>query len=95
MHYPGPGEIGVVIEVADSSLPGDRADKGRIYAAASIPIYWIVNIPDRQIEFYSSPSGRTSSPAYAQRQDYQANAQIPLILDGAPVVSLAVQQVLP
>ena len=28
-------------------LPGDREDKGRIYAGAGIPNYWIVNLPER------------------------------------------------
>src|SRR5438128_1194075 len=42
-HHPGPPDVGLVIEVADSTLPGDRDDKGRIYARAGIPTYWIVN----------------------------------------------------
>ena len=54
-HHPGPADIALVIEVADSSLDGDRADKCRIYARAGIQEYWIVNLVDTQIEVYSSP----------------------------------------
>src|SRR5436190_6205665 len=35
-RHPGPGDIGLLIEVADSTLAGDRLDKGRIYARAGI-----------------------------------------------------------
>jgi hypothetical protein len=36
-RHPGSDEIGLVVEVADSSLQRDRADKGRMYARARIP----------------------------------------------------------
>src|SRR5262249_42023536 len=52
---PTVADIGLVIEVADSTLAGDRADKGRIYARAGIECYWIINLVDRQIEVYTSP----------------------------------------
>src|SRR5437763_640993 len=43
-RHPGPADVGLVIEVADSSLASDRADKGPIYARAGLPTYWIVNL---------------------------------------------------
>ncbi len=52
-HHPKPPDIGLVIEVSDSTLDGDRIDKGRLYAEAGIVCYWIVNLVDRQIEIYS------------------------------------------
>src|ERR1043166_6279828 len=41
-HHPQPAEIGLLVEVADSSLAGDRVDKCRIYSRAMIPVYWII-----------------------------------------------------
>jgi hypothetical protein len=95
IRHPTAAEVGLIIEVADSTLAGDRADKGRIYAEAGIVCYWIVNIPDRQIEVYTSPSGPAAAPAYAQRQDYRPGDSVPVILDGATVAPLAVADVLP
>ena len=43
-RHPGPDDFGLLIEVADSSLARDQLDKARIYARASIPIYWIVTL---------------------------------------------------
>jgi Uma2 family endonuclease len=94
-RHPGPVDIGLVIEVADTTLAGDRADKCRIYARASIAGYWIVNLNDRQVEAYTSPSGPTASPAFAQRTDYHIGDAVPLVLDGATVANVAVGDLLP
>jgi Uma2 family endonuclease len=90
-RHPSTADFGLLIEVADSTLPGDRADKGRIYARAGIPVYWIVNVADRQIEVYTQPSGA----AYAQRDDYRPGDDIPLSLAGQTVATLPVAELLP
>jgi Uma2 family endonuclease len=94
-HHPGPVEIGLVIEVADATLAGDRVDKGRIYARAGIACYWIVNLVDRQVEVYTVPSGPPSSPAYGQRQDWHASDKISLVLDGKVIARISVNDILP
>lgn len=48
-------DIYLVIEVADSSLDKDRKEKLPIYAHASLPEYWIINLPERHIEVYTQP----------------------------------------
>ncbi len=94
-RHPGPTDIGLLIEVSDSSLARDRSDKGRIYARESIPVYWIVNVVDRQIEVYTDPTGPVSAPVYRRRQDYVAGSVVPIVLDGTTVGTLAVDDVLP
>ncbi len=94
-RHPGPADVGVVVEVADSTLPGDRADKCRIYARAGVVCYWIINLADRQVEVYTMPSGPTVSPSYGQRTDYRDGDQVPLVLDGVTVANVAVLDVLP
>jgi len=94
-HHPGPSEIGTLVEVADSTLAGDRMDKSRIYARAGVPVYWIVNLIDRQIEAYEQPSGPTPVPGYAKTTIYGAGDMIPLVLDGVAVASFAVNDLLP
>jgi Uma2 family endonuclease len=51
------GELPVVlaVEVADSSLERDRDIKQSLYAAAGIPVYWIVNLQARTVEVYTEP----------------------------------------
>lgn len=50
-----PGEAYLVVEVADSSLGKDRAVKARLYAAAGIREYWIVNVVDQVVEVHRNP----------------------------------------
>lgn len=45
----------LVVEVADRSLAQDRLTKLRIYAAAAIPEYWIVNLRDERVEVLRDP----------------------------------------
>ena len=63
-RHPGPADMAQVIEVADSSLSRDRTIKGPIYAAAAVPVYWIINLVDSQIEVYTNPTGPDPAPVY-------------------------------
>lgn len=94
-HHSGPAEIGVLVEVADSSLDRDRNEKATIYARADIPYYWIINLIDHQVEVYSAPSGPAAAPAYAMRQDYGPGDAVPVVLDGVVIGSIPVQELLP
>jgi Uma2 family endonuclease len=94
-RHPGPPDFGFVIEVANTSLDADRDDKSRIYARAGLPVYWIVNVVDRQIEVYEQPSGPTASPAYGTRHIFRPGDAVPVVLDGATVGTIPVVDLLP
>jgi Uma2 family endonuclease len=94
-RHPGAHEVPLVVEVADSSLRQDRETKKRIYARASIAIYWIVNLIERQIEVYTDPASAANPPDYGQRQDYGLADTIPVVLDGVDAGSLEVRELLP
>lgn len=92
--HPGPADIGLVIEVADSSLLIDRHDKGSIYARANLPVYWVVNVVDRVIEVYSQPAGADEAAAYAKRDDFAVGSSVPVVLDDATIGDIAVADVM-
>jgi Uma2 family endonuclease len=94
-RHPGPTDVGLVVEVAESTLPSDRTDKLRIYARAGLPVYWIVNLTDRQVEVYGQPSGPTANPDYATRQTYKPGDGVPVALGGQPVGTVPVAELLP
>jgi Uma2 family endonuclease len=93
--HPSPADIGLIIEVADSSILRDQRDKTRIYARAGIPIYWIVNLVDHGIEVYTLPSGPTASPAYGALQTLAPGSDVPIVLDGVTVATVPVADLLP
>ncbi len=94
-RHPGPADVAVVIEMADSSLLRDQRDKTRIYARGGLPCYWIINLVDRRIEVCTQPSSLTAVPSYQSFQTYQPGDHIPLILDGTQVATLPVSDLLP
>ena len=95
VRHPNPADVGLLIEVADSSLLRDQRDKTRIYARAGIAIYWIINLVDRRIEVYGQPSGSVAIPSYGAFQTFQTGDSVPVVLDGATTGSVAVADLLP
>ncbi len=89
-RHPEPADIALVVEVADTTLAKDRRRR-RTYGPAGIPIYWIVNLPSRRVEVYTSPS----ADGYESRVDYAPGAVIPLVIDGETVGEVAVSDILP
>jgi hypothetical protein len=80
-----PADVALLVEVADSSLSHDRTEKGRLYAAAAIPAYWIVNLVDGRVEVYTDPTGPAPNPGYRQRHDYGPQDGVPLAIGGQVV----------
>jgi Uma2 family endonuclease len=93
-RHPGPADTALVVEVSSSSLARDRRDKGRIYARAGIPVYWVVNLVDRQVEVFTQPSGPGDAPAYGKQEVFAAGASVPVVLDGNTVGTIAVSEVM-
>ena len=90
LRHPGVSDLGIAIEVSDSTLQFDHHDKLRIYATAGIPDYWIVNLVENQIEVYSDPQAAT----YQIRNDFAVGSAVPLVLDGVTVL-IPVSELLP
>ena len=91
--HPTPVECRLVIEVANSSLAIDRHDKGRIYAGAGVPVYWVVNVPEKVVEVYTQPTGSGDAAAYAHRQDYAPGSAVPVVLDGTQIGTVSVSDI--
>ena len=53
--HPGPDDILLVIEVADTTLHYDRRTKMPRYARAGIPEALLFNLPDDRLEYFSLP----------------------------------------
>ncbi len=54
---PTPGDVSLLVEVAESSLAADRGVKLPLYAEAGVPEVWIVDLSQDAVEVYSNPSG--------------------------------------
>jgi len=54
---PGPAEILLVIEIAESSLDYDREVKARVYAQSGVREYWLVDLNERSVSCFTKPRG--------------------------------------
>lgn len=94
-RHPGPEDVALLVEVSDSTLLQDQTWKKRIYAQAGIPVYWIVNLQDRQIEVYSEPSGASANPTYRHLITYQEDEMVPVVVAGEETAVIPVRDLLP
>jgi Uma2 family endonuclease len=92
-RHPSPGDVALVVEVADTSLGKDRGEKLLAYGRGGVPVYWIVNLLDDQIEVYCEPD-RTSG-GYARRVVHAVSDSVPLKIEDAEAGRVAVSDVLP
>jgi len=85
-----PGDVYLVIEVADSSLDFDRTVKLPLYAEAGIRELWIVNLLDQRLEVYRQPQ---LDGTYALVSSLQPGEEVqPLAF---PALRLSVSEILP
>lgn len=93
-QHPAAKDIGMLIETADTSLQRDRGSKKRIYAAAQIAIYWIINLIDDKIEVYSRPTVEDKRWDYRDSAEYRLEDSVPFVLDGMEVARVSVTELL-
>jgi Uma2 family endonuclease len=96
-RHPRAEEIGLLVEVADTTLRRDRGPKAIVYAVAGVPEYWILNLVDRQLEVFRNPQspGDSSPLRYAPPTVFSAGEKAPMQLAGQLVGEISVADLLP
>ena len=79
-RHPGPDDVLLLVEVADTTGESERSVKIPLYARAGIPEVWLVNLPDELIEVYRNPA----DGGYAEITSISRGETLtPLLLPGA------------
>ena len=95
-RHPGPADVTCVIEVADSSLRRDRGTKLRIYAAARVPCYVIINLFERVMEMYNEPLvGKGRIARYGQASTLEPGERIGFPAPRGRALRVPVDKLLP
>jgi Uma2 family endonuclease len=84
---PGPADVLLLVEVADSSLRYDRTVKLPLYARAGIGEVWIVDLRRRVVDVYRTPAGG----GYATIETHGPEDTVTLGL--APEIAVALRRV--
>ena len=88
-HFDHPSTALLIVEVAHSSVEYDQKRKANKYAENGIADYWIVNIPQRQVEVYRNIAEQRYSAATVHKP---GEAISPLAM---PTASIGVADLLP
>nr|WP_240905751.1 Uma2 family endonuclease [Thiorhodococcus mannitoliphagus] len=73
-RHPGPADVLLLVEVADSSLRYDRDVKMALYARFGIPETWLVNLADATLTAFRAPGPQ----GYAMAERLRMDSPIPV-----------------
>ncbi|MDJ1184661.1 Uma2 family endonuclease [Roseofilum casamattae] len=86
--HPQPQDVFLVVEVADSTVRGDREIKIPLYARSQIPEVWLLNLPEQCLEVYRDPTPE----GYRQVQRLQEGDIV--TLQSFPDIQFTIEQLL-
>lgn len=100
---PGPSDVLLVIEVADTSLAYDLGTKVPLYARHGIPKVWVIDAATRQIRVFRGPFGggdasRSGGNGYSEEggvEPHEAAASAHVVDDAGNRVAVELARLLP
>ena len=85
-RLPGPADILLIVEIAESSIDYDREVKARVYAEAGVPEYWIADLNTNVIwRHVSLEHGAYKTIEPCRRGETIAPRELPACLVGVDV----------
>ncbi len=93
--HPTSKDIALVVEIADATLERDRELKKELYARAGIPMYWIINLVEGQLEVYSVPTSESGDSDYASQQEFKRGDSAPIVIESEIAAYVAVNDLFP
>lgn len=94
-RHPGPADVGLLIEVAVTSLAEDLGRRAATWALGGVARYWVADVLGRRIVAHHAPRVEDGKPRYEHRIEYKPGEQIPLVLDDREVARIPVAELLP
>ncbi len=92
-RHPGADDVGLVVELADSSLRIDVGVKLAAYAAAGLPTYWVVNLKDGVIHIFETPI--SAEGRYASASTIRRGESVTFTLGGTRIGPIFASDLLP
>lgn len=88
-NQPGPEDMRLAIEVADSTRDMDLGTKAALYARAGVPEYWVVSVDERIVYVHTEPQADGS---YTRVEKHETETIAPSF---APDATILVSRLLP
>ena len=101
--HPGPADVLLVVEVADSSLAYDLGVKVPLYARHGIPEVWVIDATTRQTRVFREPvgsggAGQPTGSGYAHEASLKPHELLScasVVADSGEAVAVAIDRLLP
>lgn len=90
---PDPGDLGLVVEVAVTSLSADLGKRAARYARAGVPCYWVADAVRKRIIEHRGPQVVGKVASYAAVDERAVGDEIELSLGGAAVGRVALTDI--
>ena len=90
-RHPKPDDVMLLIDVSVSTLDRDQSEKRHLYASSNIPVYWIVNALEQQVEVYTDPG----PDGYTTCEVVKPGKSVRVVIDGKEVGQIAVDDFMP
>jgi Uma2 family endonuclease len=87
-RHPGPADVFLLMEVAQTTVLPDRNIKIPLYARSEVPEVWLVNLPKKLVEVYSREAGGRYRKSAKYRRGEIVSSEI------LPELKLAVNDIL-
>lgn len=94
-RHPEAADVGLLVEIAVSSLPRDLGVRAAKFAHASVPAYWVADVFNRRVTEHREPRIVEGMGTYTTLRAYGPDEDIPLVFDGREVARIPVGALLP
>jgi hypothetical protein len=86
MRLPGPPDVALVVEIAESSVRWHRR-KAAVYAAAGFRAHWLIDVDARRVEVRTKPQ-QTGVYGSVEVVDERGKLSLPALKTSLPVTKL-------
>jgi Uma2 family endonuclease len=93
-RHPQVDEVGLIVEIAVSSLTRDLTLRAKKFAQALVPNYWVADVLGRRIIEHSALQVVDGVGRYSQVQERKRGDVIRLVLDGQEIAAIPVAELI-
>ena len=93
-RHPEVPEVGLLAEIAVSSLPKDLGERAQKFAQAAVPCYWVADVFGGRIIEHRGPRVIEGVGSFAMVQPHDRDGEIPLVLAGREILRIPVRELL-
>jgi hypothetical protein len=93
-RYPQPEDVGLLVEVAVTSLPKDLGARAEVFARALIPTYWVADALGRKLIEHRGPRVIEGVGSYEHVRTLGHGDEVSLTFEGREVGPIPVRELL-